>query len=55
MLLQFGSCSIGEITVTQTVDGRDLLISLIRGVIIGQIDQSITNAINNAFDDNDED
>ena len=51
VVCQFGGCSIGEITVTQTVDGRELLISLIRGAILGPIDEYITTAVNEAFDD----
>ena len=54
MLFQFGGCQIGEITVVQTVDGRELLISLVRGAILSPIDAAVTNAINNAFSNDDD-
>ena len=49
MMFQLGGCEIGEITTTTTVDGRELLISLVRGVILSPIDAFITDAINDAF------
>jgi len=54
VLFQFGGCQFNEITVVQTVDGRELLISLIRGAVLGPIDTAITNAINNAFSSDDD-
>lgn len=48
-LFQFGGCSFGEITTTTTVDGRELLISLVRGAILTPLDQALTQAINDAF------
>ena len=52
-VFQFSGCSFGEITTTTTVDGRELLISLIRGAVIAPLDQAITEAINDAFGDED--
>ncbi len=48
-LCQFGGCEIGEITTTSTVDGRELIISVARNLILTPIDQFITNAINDAL------
>lgn len=48
-LCQFGGCEIGEITTTSTVDGRELIISILNSAILTPIDQFITNAINDAF------
>lgn len=48
-LCQFSSCDIGSITTTTTVDGREALISLIRGVLLTPLDQFITDAVNEAF------
>ncbi len=53
MMLQLGGCEIGEITTTTTLDGRELLISLVRGAILAPIDVLITDAINDAFGSND--
>lgn len=46
---QFGGCDIGEITTTSTVDGRQLLISLVRGAILAPLDAFITSTINDAL------
>lgn len=46
---QFGGCDIGTITTTTTLDGRDAIIQLVRGVILTPIDALITDAINDAF------
>ena len=48
---QFSGCQFDEITVTQTVDGRELLISLVRGVVLAPIDDFITTSINDAFEE----
>jgi hypothetical protein len=53
-LFQFGGCDLGEITATTTLDGREVLINLIRAAIITPIDAYITNGVNNLFDDGDE-
>jgi len=49
MLCQFGGCNIGEITTTTTTDGRQVLISLVRGMILTPIDSWITAGINDLF------
>ena len=50
-MCQFGGCDIGTITTTMTVDGRDAIIQLVRGAILTPIDALITDAINDAFGD----
>ena len=50
VLCQFGGCDLGLITTTQTLDGRDAIIQLVRGAILTPIDALITNAVNEAFD-----
>ena len=54
LVLQFGGCDIGAITTSTTVDGREALISLVRGAILTPIDAFITQAINRAFNVDDE-
>lgn len=48
-MFQLGGCNLGEITVTQTINGADLILSLVRGAILQPIDAFITDAINEAF------
>jgi len=48
---QFSGCQFDELTVTQTVDGRELLISLVRGAVLGPLDDFITTSINDAFEE----
>ncbi len=48
-MFQAGGCNLGEITVTQTVSGADLIVSLIRGAILQPIDAFVTDAVNEAF------
>ena len=52
-LCQLGSCEIGEITTTSTIDGRELIISLIRDAILAPLDEFVTEAVNDAFSDDD--
>ena len=49
ILCQFGGCDIGQVTTTTTMDGREVLISLVRGAILTPIDAWLTNGINNLF------
>jgi len=51
LLFQLGGCDFGQITTTTTLDGRELVISLIRGAILNPIDAYITETVNNAFDE----
>ena len=51
VLCQFGGCDLGAITTTQTLDGRDAIIQLMRGAILAPIDAFITEAVNEAFDE----
>lgn len=48
---QFGSCDLGQITMTQTLDGREVIIGLIRNAIIVPLDQWITDTVNSAFEE----
>ncbi len=48
--VQFGSCNIGQIPVTTTIDGTDLIITLVRGAILTPIDNAITTAIRDYFE-----
>lgn len=52
-----GGCDLGTIstTTTATLDGRQVLIDLLRGAILTPIDAAITNAVENLLgDDEDE-
>jgi hypothetical protein len=51
VLLQFGSCDIGEITTTTTLDGREAVIQIVRGAILTPIDAYITNVITEFFEE----
>ena len=51
IMLQLGSCDIGNITTTTTLNGRDAIIQIIRGAILTPIDAFITSAVNEAFGD----
>jgi hypothetical protein len=53
ILCQFGGCDIGQITTSTTMDGRQVLISLVRGMILTPIDAFITDSINNLFGEDD--
>jgi len=46
---QLGSCNFGEITVTQTINGADLVVSLVRGAVLDPIDAYVTDLVNQAF------
>ena len=48
---QFSGCQFDELTVTQTVDARELVISLVREAVLGPIDDFLTVAINDAFEE----
>ena len=52
MLLGFpwGGCQIDQITTTSTLDGREVMISLVRGAILSPIDAWITAGVNQIFD-----
>lgn len=50
-VFQLGGCDFGEITTSVTLDGDELIISLIRGAILNPLDAAITEAITAAFDD----
>ena len=54
-LFQFGGCSIPDVTIPTTLSGRDFLVTLIRGLLLTPIDQAITDAVNNAFQEEDDD
>ena len=48
-LFQFGGCELGQISLTQTIDGREALISLFRGAIITPLDAFLTESLRNAL------
>ena len=54
VLCQFGGCELGTVTTSMTLDGRDAIIQLIRGAILTPIDAFITDAVNEAFDAEDD-
>jgi hypothetical protein len=47
----FGGCQIDQVTASTTLDGREVLISLIRGAILSPIDSAITYGVNEFFDE----
>ncbi len=55
-LCQFGTCDLGEITTTSTttVNGNELLVSLVRGAIITPLDLWLTDTLNDAFESDNE-
>lgn len=46
----FGGCQFDQIPVTSTVDSREVIVGLIRGLLIDPIDTYITNGVNEIFD-----
>ncbi len=54
VLCQLGGCDLGTITITQTLDGREAIIQLIRGAILTPLDAYITDAVNDMFDVDDD-
>ncbi len=51
VILQLGGCQFGEISTSVTLSAQELLIGLIRSAILQPIDQFVTDAINEAFDE----
>ena len=51
--LPLGSCEFDQITATSTVtlDGREVIVNLIRGAILTPIDTFITDSVNELFDE----
>lgn len=47
----WGGCQIDQITTTTTLDGREVMISLIRGAVLSPIDAWITQGVNDLFDE----
>jgi hypothetical protein len=54
VLGQFGGCDLGTITTTTTLDGREVIISLVRSALINPLDAFITDRVNDLFTDEDE-
>jgi len=52
-LCQFGGCELGQVTTTTTttLDGREVIVNLIRSALITPLDAYITNAVNNMFEE----
>ena len=55
-LCQLGSCDFGSITTTSTVtlDGGELIASLVRSAIITPLDQWLTDTVSGAFESDNE-
>lgn len=53
MLLQIGSCQLGDVTTTSTVAGRDLLLQFLRAFLIAPIDAALVNAVDGVVDNED--
>ena len=53
ILFQFGSCDLGEITTTTTatLDGRTVILNLLRSVIIAPIDALLVQAVDDLIND----
>ncbi len=51
-LCQFGSCELGQITTTVTVDGRELISGAIRNAILTPLDAAITEFVNEVLGTN---
>lgn len=53
MLLQFGSCNLADITTTTTatLDGRTVILNLLRSVIIAPIDAFLVQAVDELIND----
>jgi len=49
VLLQLGSCDIGTLTLPTTLDSRDALIQIVRGLVLTPVDQFLTDRINDLF------
>jgi hypothetical protein len=51
ILFQFGSCDLGEITTTTTttLDGRTVILNLLRSAIITPIDAFLAEAVDDLF------
>ena len=48
-VFQLGGCDFGQITVSQSINANDLVISVIRGAILNPIDAFLTQAVNDAL------
>lgn len=48
-LFQLSGCSIPDITIPTTLSGEEALITLVRGAILTPIDAAITQAVRDAF------
>jgi|GEM_PF-3603012 len=53
VVCQLGGCEFGEVSTEVTLSSRELVISLIRGAILAPIDRFITDAVNEAFEEDD--
>ena len=51
-VFQLSGCDFGQITVSQTINANDLVISVIRGAILDPIDAFVTAAVDNALGTN---
>ena len=51
---QFGGCQFADVTIPTTIDSSELIITLVRGAILTPIDEFVTNAVRNAFSNDDD-
>lgn len=49
MMFQFGSCNFGTVTTPVTLDGAQLIVTLIRAAILTPLDAAITEFVTDAF------
>ncbi len=52
IVCQLGGCEFGQISTSVTLDGRALIVSLVRGAVLDPLDALITGAVDNLFSDN---
>lgn len=51
LLFQLGACIPSEISTSTTVTARDFLLTILRTLLIQPIDTALTNAVDNALDE----
>lgn len=54
MAFQFGGCDFGTVSTSVTLNGADLIVTLIRAAILTPIDNAITDFVNDAFTDDED-
>lgn len=49
-LAVIGNCNLGEVTATTTLDGRDVVTSLLKGALLTPIETAINEGVEYVFD-----